>query len=70
MASSEKTQIGKDTKKIDDTFGKSNQIVLIVPADDPVGGDLHRVNLVCLCFANVLRTFATKTSGCRQQLLW
>lgn len=36
MASSEKTQIGKDTKKIDDTFGKSNQIVFIVPADDPV----------------------------------
>ena len=36
MASSEKTQIGRDTKKIDDTFGKSNPVVFIVPSDDPV----------------------------------
>ena len=33
---SEKTQIGRDTKKIDDTFGKSNPVVFIVPSDDPV----------------------------------
>ena len=36
MASSEETPLGRDTKKINDTFGKSNQLVLIVPEDDPV----------------------------------
>lgn len=36
MASSEETPLGRDTKKINDTFGKSNQLVLIVPEDNPV----------------------------------
>ena len=36
MASGEDTSIGIATKKIDDAYGKSNQLVLLVPADNPV----------------------------------
>lgn len=36
MASSEETELGKDNKKINDAFGKSNHLVLIIPANDPV----------------------------------
>lgn len=36
MASGEDTSVGRDTKKIDDIYGKSNQLVLLVPADNPV----------------------------------
>ncbi len=36
MASGEDTSIGIATKKIDDVYGKSNQLVLLVPADNPV----------------------------------
>lgn len=48
MASSEKTQIGRDTKKIDDTFGKSNQVVFIVPSDDPVEEKKSEKRLIIL----------------------
>lgn len=36
MASGEDTSMGRDTKKIDDVYGKSNQLVLLVPSDNPV----------------------------------
>lgn len=36
MASDEDTDVGRDSKKIDDVYGKSNQLVLLVPSDDPV----------------------------------
>ena len=33
MSSSEETDIGRDTKKIDDTFGKSNKLVFLLPKE-------------------------------------
>ncbi|MGL6108257.1 efflux RND transporter permease subunit [Romboutsia sp.] len=36
MSSGEETEIGKDTAKINKLYGKSNQVVLMIPSDDEV----------------------------------
>jgi predicted RND superfamily exporter protein len=48
MSSGEETIVGRDTKKIDDVYGKSNQLVLLVPSSNPVaekaiGEDINNV---------------------------